>query len=252
MEEIQQSKLIFFIPLMAGYASASLISYFLFLKFGLISKKEIPKTKKSFSELIYILIAIIGIFILGRIYSAGYLIPSKFNPMAWIINNLIIYSPIFIILIFRKQSTVTIWISFNKWYLKLAFGVLASIVALSIFLILRSEWHRWPEIIEKSISIEGLSYFPAVFLEGVALAFIFVRLKWVFNLKFAITIPALLFALAHLPRAISNGDPWWDMLFFSIINGTITVYVLYTCDRTKDIIWIGLVHYFLDVATNAF
>jgi len=118
--------------------------------------------------------------------------------------------------------------------------------------LLRSEWRRWPAVVGKSLSLDGLSNFVAIFLEGVALAFLFVRLKWVTNLRVALAIPALLFALAHVPGMLSDGDPWWHMVLMSLATGAISRFVLYTCDRLKDIIWIGLVHYFLDAAISAF
>ncbi len=48
------------------------------------------------------------------------------------------------------------------------------------------------------------------------------------------------------------GDPGYHILFMSFVTATLAVFVLYTCNRTRDIIWIGLVHYFMDVAIQAF
>ena len=62
----------------------------------------------------------------------------------------------------------------------------------------------------------------------------------------------MLFALAHVPGMLADGDPWWHIMLMSICTGSIAVFVLYTSSKVKDIIWLGLVHYFLDVAINAF
>lgn len=253
MEDIQQSKLIFYLPILAGYAIACASAYLLFKMFGMTKVNEQEaRPRKPYLELILGLGAAAAILAIGRIYTAGFLLPATYNPLSWIINNLIIYSPIFIVLIARKQSTATIWITPGKWYLKVITGITASVLGVALFLGLRSEWYRWLPVIVKSFSLNGLSYFVAIFLEGVALAFLFIRIKWVANLKIALAIPALLFALAHVPGMIAENDPWWHIILMSLVTGSITVFVLYTCNKTRDIIWIGFVHYFLDAAINAF
>ncbi|TDI69536.1 MAG: hypothetical protein E2O86_05280 [Bacteroidetes bacterium] len=252
MEDIQQSEFIFYLPLIAAYTGACLTSYFFFRRFKLILNEEVIRPKNANMELVLAVIAVAAIFAIGRIYDAGYLLSSKNNPLVWIINNLIIYSPILILIAIRGHSLSTVWISPQKWHIKIISGLLSSIIALVIFFVLRSEWYRWAEVLDKSLSLKSLSNFAAVFLEGVAIAFLFVRLKWASNLKVALFIPAILFAFAHVPGMLADNDPWWHILLMSSVTGAITILVLYTCNKLRDIIWIGLVHYFLDVAINSF
>ena len=252
MEDIQQSEWLFYLPITLSYTVACLFAYYSYAKIGLLAKTELPPPARPGIELMLALVAIVCILLVGRLYTAGYLLSSEYKSATWIINNLIIYSPIFVILLIRKQSLATVWLSPEKWYWKIGIGIVLGFVTVLLFLLLRSELHRLPTVWAKAFSAQGLSNFVAVFLEGVALAFLFVRLKWASNLRLALTLPALLFALAHVPNMLAEGDPWWHILLMSSATGFISVFVLYTCHRTNDIIWLGMVHYFLDAAINAY
>ncbi|MEM9856583.1 MAG: hypothetical protein AAF843_04485 [Bacteroidota bacterium] len=252
MEDIQQSELRFYLPLIAGYLGACLVTLLLLAFNKYEARQSDYRPAKPWLELVLSLIVVVAIFIIGRAYTAGFLIPSELNPIAWMINNLIIYSPIFIFLLLRKQPTETLWLSKQAILLKIFAGVLSSLVAVLIFTMLRGEAERTFVVIRRALTLEALSNFVAVFLEGVALAFLFIRLKWTTNLRVALLVPAVLFALGHLPGMLAEGDPWWHMVLMSTATGLVTIIVLYTCYQIKDILWIGIVHYLMDVAISAF
>ena len=160
--------------------------------------------------------------------------------------------PIFIILFLRKQSLKSIYISFQQWHLKILFGCLTAIISSLLFLGLRGEFDRIPSMINHTFELESISNFPAVFFEGVAIAFLFIRIKWASNLKLALIIPSLLFAVAHLPEMIADEHTIMHITIISLVTISISIFVLYTIDKSKDIIWLGVFHYILDVAIAAF
>lgn len=253
MEDIQQSELRFYLPVIAGYVVACLVAWRLFLKFDLWNQQKQHSPEKPIKELIYSLLAVVLIFIIGRFYEAGFLLSSKQYPsVIWIINNLIIFSPMFFCLWWRKQHIETTLISAHVIHKRIFVGFAAAIIGVSTFLLLRGEGFRWIEILDRAIAPKGMANFVPVFLEGMVIAFLFVRLKWVSNLKVALAIPSALFAIGHLPGMIADGDPWWHMTFMSAVTGVISVFVLFTCFKARDIIWLGIVHYFMDVAIRAF
>jgi len=163
----------------------------------------------------------------------------------------LIYSPIFIALIIRKQRLNTVFISTRDIPAKAGFGLAASLLSIVVFIGLRGEWNRFNDIILDAINPETLSSFPAIFFENVAVAFLFVRLKWVMGIKWAIAIPAILFALAHVPGSLAEGDPIGHIVTFFFLTGGLTTFILYTAYRSRDIIWLGFVHYFMDIAIKA-
>ncbi|MEM9078344.1 MAG: hypothetical protein AAGC43_14975 [Bacteroidota bacterium] len=251
-QDIQQSELIFYLPLVASYVVACFLAYVIFKKNKVWGIPSVFEPQKPWQELVFAFIAVLCIFILGRIYDAGFLVSSRYNSIAWIINNLIIYSPIFILVTLRKQPMVTLWISRKNLVLKVVTGFFCAFLGVFVFIALRGEIDRIGPILLKSISLDSIASFVAVFMEGVVVAFIFIRLKWVSNLKVALFVPGLLFALGHVPGMLAQSEPWWHIILMSIFTGFIAMFVLYTCNNIKDIVWLGIVHYFMDVAINAF
>ena len=256
MEEIMQSNTFFIVPLSLAYLSVCGL-WFLLSKAGQSWQIDsIESTKKPWLDFGIALIACVAVMAVGQLYSSGYLLTrtgnSSFNLFIWPLNNVLIFSPIFLTLFIRKQGLNTIFISSKQVGLKLLFGLIVSLIGVVIFAGLRGEWARIPEIMASAVQLKTLSNFPAIFFENVALAFLFVRLKWAVGIKWAIGIPAVLFALAHVPGSVAEGDPIGHILTFFFLTGTLTIFILYTAYRSRDILWLGFVHYMMDVAIKAF
>lgn len=257
MEEIMQSSAFFIVPIIIAYA---IICSIWFIMNRLCpewwpTENIIPSDTKWKDFIIAILSGIL-VLLIGQLYSRGYLIPNINTPglkhFIWPLNNVLIFSPIFISLWIRKQSLATVLISKKGFWKRLGFGLAGSLVGVVAFVGLRGETERIPEIMLKSISPISLSYFPAVFFENVAIAFLFVRIKWVLGAKWAILLPSLLFAFAHVPGSIAEGDPISHIIIFFLLTSFIAVFVLFTCFKARDILWIVLAHYSMDLAIKAF
>ena len=134
---------------------------------------------------------------------------------------------------------------------KVSFGLGLGILAVIIFLTLRSQLSQFPEVILRSIEPGRLVDFVPIFLEGVAVAFLFVRIKWALGILPAILIPAGLFALAHIPGQLANGLNIVEITAFFVVNSGLAGAIIYFVHRSADIIWIGLVHYIMDIAIEA-
>lgn len=256
MEEIMQSNTFFIVPLALAYGSMCGLWFLINRKKNWWTLDTIKPSERPWLDFSIALISVVAIIGIGQLYSAGYLIPNTKSTIAnrfiWMVNNVLIFSPIGIALFLRKQKLTTVFLSKNQWPKKLAFGIIASLMGISIFLTLRNELGRLPEILTEAIQFKSLSYFPAVFFENVALAFLFVRLKWAVGIKWAIIIPAIFFAFAHVPGSIAEGDPWSHIITFFVLTGSLTTFILYTAYRSRDIIWLGVVHYMMDIVIKAF
>ncbi|WP_436515089.1 CPBP family glutamic-type intramembrane protease [Ekhidna sp. To15] len=257
MEEIMQSNSFFIIPLSLAYLCVCGL-WFLLSKTGRGWEIEsIETSKKPWLDIGIGMLACAGVIAIGQLFVAGFLIPRTQSVIVnqlliWPLNNVLIFSPIFLTLFIRKQSLNTIFISSRQLGIKLLFGLIVSVVGIVIFVGLRGEWSRISEILITAIQPKTLSNFPAIFFENVALAFLFVRLKWTVGVKWAIGIPAVLFALAHVPGSVAEGDPISHIITFFFLTGTLTTFILYTAYRSRDILWLGFVHYMMDVAIKAF
>lgn len=256
MEEIMQSNAFFMLPLVLCYGIICGM-WFLFDRMGwLWNITPIKAPEKPRLEFLLAIVATIAVLSVGQLYSHGWLLPSSDSELwagvSWMFNNVIIFSPLWLMVIIRKQSLNTVLISKEGLVKKVLFGLGTSLVGIIVFVGLRNEWTRFPEIWSHAFTYKSLINFPAVFFENVGLAFLFVRFRWAVGPKWAIIIPAIIFAIAHIPGSIAEGDPWSHILTFALLTSSLTVMILYTAYRSRDIIWLGFVHYLVDVAIKAF
>ena len=174
------------------------------------------------------------------------------GDILWQCNNVIIYSPIVALLIVRRQSTGTVYLSADGLPVKLAAGAVFAVLGVLVFLVLRGDPGRLPSVLIESVRTENLRNFLPVFLEGVAIAMLYVRMRWAFGQWPALLGPGMLFAAAHIPRQIESGLGPPEMIASFAVTSGIVFAVLYTLERSRDVIWIGIVHYVMDVAIGAF
>jgi len=129
-------------------------------------------------------LAIAGVLLLlllGQAYRMGYLLPEGTSTAAivfWTLNNLIIYSPVFLVLAIRRQPLSTVFLSGRGLIRKSAVGAVMALLAVVLYLAFRGEIGRFPRLLAAATNRKSVPHLRPVFLEGVAVAFLFVRIRW--------------------------------------------------------------------------
>lgn len=216
--------------------------------------KVVPSRRPNLDMILALLTAVLVLGI-GQVYRAGWLLPEPDGSWRWIVYNLnmiIIYSPVFVLLVVRKQSAASIYLSPRGMGVKLLIGVVLGIFSVTVYLLMRGEMSRFNGILSEAVRPQALTHFLAVFLEGAGLAFLFERIRWAFGLKVALLVPAALFAAAHVPRQLDSDDTIGEMAAYFVLNTSVAAGVLLILYRSKDVCWIGVVHYLMDNAIRAF
>jgi len=211
-------------------------------------------SEHPYGDLLAVVAAGAGIFLLGAAYRNGWLVPTgktSAGRIGWIVDNCIIYSPIAAVLVLRRQGLHTIFLSGRRLAEKVVLGLALGAVAVALYSTLRGELEDVPGTLASAVDPDKLVNFLPVFLEGVAVAFAFVRLRWVLGMAAAIAIPSLLFAAAHVPGQIEAGRGLDHMAVFFVFNTALPAAILWTVQRSRDVVWIGLVHYWMDIAIKA-
>lgn len=257
MQRIQEVTVLFFGPVTLAYLAACLFILGTQKVFPKIwPGRALPQPEKPYWETALGLAASIAILLIGNFLRLDkFLSVSLEEPwkgLVWMLTNLEVFAPIFLTLYFRKQAVETVYIGKDNILIKVLIGLLIGVISSLLFVLMRSEIRRMPEIMDGSVTWTSLTNFPAVFLEGVAVAFLFVRLQWTFGIRTAILIPSMLFAFSHIPGSLANGSPTVEIISFFFLNISICGFVLFTCYRTKDVITIGIVHYLMDVTIKSF
>ena len=157
------------------------------------------------------------------------------------------------VLVYRRQAAETLFVSSVSLYKKCLWGVGLGLAGVVLFLAMRGELSHFGSVMAHAASIDNLAYYALpIFLEGVALAFCFVRIRWALGLPAALVLPALLFALAHVPGSIENGTGWAEIAAFFVFNSVLVAAMLYIIQRLQDVIWIWALHYLMDAAIEAY
>lgn len=257
MDEVQQASAYFFWPTAVAYLLAC-AGWFLVATRARHwwPVEEWPTTERKWLDIGLAFAAGVCLFALGQAYRSGWLLPTSDDGvvglLAWTVDNLLIYAPILVVVAARRQDGRTVFLTANAVGRKVGLGLALGVASVVVFVGLRGEWNRLPGIFAAAVSLGSLRNFLPVFLEAVALAFVFVRLRWVVGLWPAILIPSILFALAHVPGSLEAGRSMSYILAFFFFNGALTCAIVYTIQRSRDVIWIGMVHYLMDVAIGAF
>jgi hypothetical protein len=136
--------------------------------------------------------------------------------------------------------------------MKLITGLVLGIAAVAIYLGVSGRLGDLPGVLLESVMPRSLEHALPVFLEGVALAFLFVRIRWTFGLPAALLIPSLLFAISHIPRQLNDNLPPEHIALYFALNTLLPVAILYVVQLSADVIWLGIIHYLMDVAIRAF
>jgi hypothetical protein len=257
VETVQEASWYFFAPLVAAYGAA-IGGWMLITRLWPRTWPEpIPaKTDRKWLDFALVFAGAAGIAAISLMHGKKLLLPQTSGwggILAWNLNVLLIYSPVFVIPLLRRQRFETIYLSSRRLGTKVLMGVALGLLAVLVFHVARGQVGQLPGWAAQVIDVRLFAkYFAAVFLEGVALAFVLVRVKWALRLWPAVLIPSILFALGHVPRSMEAGESGATIITFLIINTALVTFILYVVQKSRDVIWLGIPHYMMDVAIRAF
>jgi hypothetical protein len=255
MQDPQSATAFFFVPVAAAYLAVCGMWLAYDWRFKLAAAEgPSDESDHPYWDLLLVFVAAAGVFLLGHLYRAGWLLPAgpgAAGRIGWLLDNCIIFSPLAIVLAARRQGPRTVFLSPTRLPEKLFLGLVLGVIAISIYSGLRRELNHVPGYLVAALELDKLVDFFPIFLEGVALAFGYVRLRWVVGTPAAIVIPSLLFAAAHVPGSLQSGDSAGHIAAFFAFNTALPAAILWTAARSRDVVWLGVVHYLMDVAIAA-
>ena len=204
-----------------------------------------PTFAKPWREVLFVLLGGVGTLLLGQLWSRGIRLDTE-NTLTESINQIIIFAPILLVPILRRDGWASAWIQWNKIWLRVLIGLIISWVVLFLFTRLEAGAPSFGVAFHSIFAPWNTHIAVQVLLEDIAIAILFVRLAAALGPRKAIVGVALLFAAAHIPAMISQGASAAEFagLLRDFGLGLIVVGTLY---RSADIAWLWPIHFTLDM-----
>lgn len=207
-----------------------------------------PNFGRPWKEVGWAVVACLGIIAIGQLYQAGIHLPrsGSFGQVFESINQIIIFSPVFLLLYLRKQSLSTAWIGPKNVLLRIGIGFGLALIAILIFTWFKSGSNGWFSVVQGVYHYQNLSHLIQVFCEDVTIAVLFVRIRSAIGLRGSIVLVAALFALGHVPAMVSTGVSFRELSSL-LLDTLLGAGVIFVVQKSADILWFWIIHFAMDM-----
>lgn len=242
-----------YIPLVLAYLAALggwlLINYYVK---EIWPKKSDDHFERPGIEFVIAMIGAIAVIGMGRLWSMGIRLPEEgtLGPVLASVNQVLIFAPILLVPIVRKQPWTTAWLSRGNVPKRLVAGLVLAMAAVTVYSLLRNGADVPWRILGRIWQYEHLDAMVQVFLEDTTIAILFVRLASAIGKRWATVIVACLFAAGHIPVMISEGASLVELAWL-LRDAGLGVAVILVLQRSRDIVWFWFIHFCLDMTQFA-
>ncbi|MHC4825420.1 MAG: hypothetical protein ACYTEY_02565 [Planctomycetota bacterium] len=237
---------------------ALLISYGVALLGWLAAARALPKLwprcdaptfPHPWVEIGLAMVAGVIVLVLGQLYLREWLLPRAPGLLGGVsdaCNQIIIFSPLLLLLALRRHPLRTAWLPLDRVWLRILVGTLLALISILVFTMARPESDHWLAVVGRVYHPQNLSHLVQVFLEDVAIAILFVRFRAAIGLRRTIALVAILFALGHIPSLLADGAGIAELASL-LLDAGLAVVVLSVVQRSADIWWFWSIHFALDM-----
>jgi hypothetical protein len=211
-------------------------------------RKPLEGFARPWRELGIALVAALLIPALGLLWSRGLRLPEHgaLGPVGGALNQVLIFSPILLVPILRRQPWTSAWLPQPYLATRLLVGLVLSTLALAAYSCLRAGAPTLPAWLTKVWSYDHLDEMAQVLLEDLAIAILFVRLSGAVGSRAATVLVACLFAAGHIPAMVSQGATGPELAAL-LGDAALGVAVLLVLQRSRDVVWFWCLHFALDM-----
>ena len=194
------------------------------------------------------IVGAIGILAMGQLWTRGIHLPEQglFGPVLAAINQVLIFAPILLVVVIRRQSWTTAWLPRRRIGARLLTGFVLASVAVATYSLLRAGAGAPWVLLGRIWRYEHVDEMAQVFLEDLTIAILFVRLVSAISSRWATVIVAVLFAAGHIPAIVSQGATWFELAGL-LRDAGLGVAVILVLQRSRDIVWFWFIHFCLDM-----
>ena len=199
-------------------------------------------------EVAWALLAMFAVLAIGQLYIRGWLLTASgtLKPLIDGINQILIFSPLFLLLLFRRQSLKTAWLPKDRIWVRLLIGLAIALIAILAFSLALTGSDSWIAILPRVYHAKNISHLIQVLLEDIAIAILFVRFRSALGLRVTIVLVAVLFAAGHIPALLAGGATFGEMSSL-LLDAALGAGILTVLQRSADVWWFWCVHFAMDM-----
>lgn len=207
---------------------------------------------RPWREFIVALLGVVGVLVIGQLWTRGIRLPEEgtLGPLTRSINQLLIFSPMLVVMLVRRQPWTTAWLPRPRIAVRLLVGLLLAALAVTVYSVLREGADSPWTIFGRIWHVQHLDTMVQVFLEDLTIAILFVRLASAIGRRRATVIVACLFAAGHIPVMVAQGVSLAEMAGL-LRDAGLGIAVILVLQRSRDIVWLWCVHFCLDMTQFA-
>jgi hypothetical protein len=164
---------------------------------------------------------------------------------------LIVYSPILLVMWWRKQGPATCFLRLEKLPCKVLLGIGLSLLAAFVFLAVRGEAGDFGPFLRTMARGRPVAMLQT-FLEGFAIGFLLYRFGAWLGIRWSAVIVAVLFMAGHLPNYMAGTFHLsvGEALAMAMAHAGIGVLVLVGMWKSQDITVISFLHWSINAASS--
>jgi len=203
--------------------------------------------QRPWAEFAYALLASVAIVGVGQMWQRGWLLPEDGGPLRSALNQVLIFSPVFLLLALRRQGPATAWVRTERAWARLLAGAVLAAAAVAVYTLVRAGADPAPAVLLRIPRWHHFDEAVQVLCEDVVVAVLLARLvaavrrPWI-----AVSLVAVLFAAGHIPALLAGGAAPAELLGLSR-DVALGIGVLSAVVRARDVLWFFPVHLALDL-----
>lgn len=199
-------------------------------------------------ELGFALLGGLGILLMGQLWTRGIRLPESgfFGPLLGSINQALIFAPILLVVVLRRQPWSTAWLPRPRIVVRLLVGLLIATLAVLAYSLLRQGADAPWLLVGRIWRYGHLDELVQVLLEDLTIAVLFVRLAAAIGPRWATVTVACLFAVGHVPAMVSQGATLTELAGL-LRDAGLGVAVILVLQRSRDVLWFWCLHFCLDM-----
>lgn len=207
---------------------------------------------RSWKGLIILVIAGALTLMMGRLYSAGLLIPPYSMGKIRLSetgNQLLIYSPFILYAYLQVRKRRSILLPAHKWHARLLVGLVLSLVSVIVFTMLTGK-RTLTAVLSDVYNVKNLHFAAQIFFEDLLIAMLLASFNLAIGRRgtaIGVIAVSFMFAYGHLPSRLDDGVVLTTALFDLTLDAMLGIGICIAIMRSKDFLWFWPIHFAMDM-----